>query len=167
MLFLLFIWEKPYYVPAAGHVLMLTGCWQHIYHAGIRKMTEPEKIKGLQVSDLSTDWRLRITDHWIPVQLKSYHLKAFFIFHECVKVFVKVRWWAYTETWSTWVTCDEETDPGGGLWISIFSGASPGLPISSTSSGDWIALTQLDHLPSISSSHSAPLIKLMFWAAGI
>lgn len=31
-----------YYLAAAAHVLMLTNCRQHIYHTGIRKMTETE-----------------------------------------------------------------------------------------------------------------------------
>lgn len=35
------------------------------------------------------------------------------------------------------------------LWISIFSGASPGPLISNTSSPDWIALTQLWDSPSL------------------
>lgn len=60
--------------------------------------------------------------------------------------FVKVTVVAYIETWSNRVTREGGGGhgvEGGEPWISIFSVASPGPPISNTSSPDWIASTQL------------------------
>lgn len=78
----------------------------------------------------------------------------------------KMPWTVNSEMWSSQRVMRETVNPGLNF-ESIFSGASAGLPISSTSPPDWIALTQQQKCwcSSISSLHPSlsPSLTYATW----